>query len=96
MEINGHKFQAFVDTGAQSTIISKGFCEKLGLMKDVDTRFKGVAIGVGTSKILGRIHIAKLKLENGKTIECSLQVLENIDIDFLIGIDMMKKFRVLL
>lgn len=94
MEINGYKFQAFVDTGAQSTIISKKFCESIGLMKDVDHRFRGVAVGVGTSSIIGRIHTAKLKLENGRTIECSLQVLEQIDIDFLFGIDMMKKFRV--
>lgn len=94
MEINGFRFQAFVDTGAQSTIISKRFCESIGLMKDVDHRFRGVAVGVGTSSIIGRIHTAKLKLENGRTIECSLQVLEHIDIDFLFGIDMMKKFRV--
>ena len=94
LEVNGHKFQAFVDTGAQSTIISKRFCEAIGLMKDVDSRFRGVAVGVGTSSIIGRIHTAKLKLENGRSIECSLQVLEQIDIDFLFGIDMMKKFRV--
>ena len=95
MELNGTKFQAFVDTGAQSTIISKAFAQKCGVLKDVDTRFKGVAVGVGTSAIIGRIHSAKLKVDNRHTIECSLQVIDNIDMDFLFGIDMMKKHRVL-
>lgn len=94
MELNGTKFQAFVDTGAQSTIISKAFAQKAGVLKDIDTRFRGVAVGVGTSAIVGRIHSAKLKVDNRHTIECSLQVIDNIDMDFLFGIDMLKKHRV--
>ena len=94
MELSGVKFQAFVDTGAQSTIISKFFAQKCGVLKDVDTRFRGVAVGVGTSTILGRIHSAKLKVDNRHTIECSLQVIENLGMDFLLGIDMLRKHRV--
>ena len=94
MELNGVKFQAFVDTGAQSTIISKAFAQQCGVLKDVDTRFKGVAVGVGTSAILGRIHSAMLKVDGRHTIECSLQVIDILDMDFLFGIDMMKKHRV--
>lgn len=94
MELNGTKFQAFVDTGAQSTIISKAFAQKAGVLKDVDTRFRGVAIGVGTSQIVGKIHSAKLKVDNRHTIECSILVIDNINMDFLLGIDMLKKHRV--
>jgi len=94
LEINKKKFQAFVDSGAQSTIISQRFAEEVGVIKDVDTRFAGTAVGVGTSKILGRILSAKLKISDKCTIECSLQVLENLDIDFLFGLDMLKKHRV--
>lgn len=94
MEINKVKFQAFVDSGAQSTIISQAFAEKMGLMKDIDSRFQGTAVGVGTSKIIGRIHTANLKIGDKHWIQCSLQVLDNIDIDFLFGLDMLKKHRV--
>lgn len=94
MELNGTKFQSFVDTGAQSTIISKDFAQKCGVLKDIDTRFRGVAVGVGTSNIVGRIHSAKLKIDNRHVIECSLLVIENVGMDFLLGIDMMKKHRV--
>lgn len=94
MEVNKVKFQAFVDSGAQSTIMSQAFVEKVGLMKDVDKRYHGTAVGVGTSKIIGRIHTCQLKIGNGHWIECSIQVLDNIDIDFLFGLDMMKKHRV--
>lgn len=93
MEINKVKFQAFVDSGAQSTIISKAFAERCGLLKDIDTRFEGRAVGVGSSKILGRIHSASLKIADKHWVQCSLQVLESIDIDFLFGLDMLKKHR---
>lgn len=94
LEVSKIKFQAFVDSGAQSTIISQAFAERCGLMKHVDKRFHGTAVGVGTSKIIGRIHTAKLKLDDEHEIECALQVLDNIDIDFLFGLDMLKKHRV--
>lgn len=93
MEINGVKFQAFVDSGAQSTIISEGFAEKVGLTKDIDSRFQGTAVGVGTTKIVGRIHAATLKIADNVFIQCSLQVLANNDMDFLLGLDMLKKHR---
>lgn len=94
MEVNKHKFQAFVDSGAQSTIMSQAFVERVGLMKDVDRRYHGTAVGVGTSKIIGRIHACSLKIGNNHWIQCSIQVLDNIDIDFLFGLDMLKKHRV--
>lgn len=95
MELNKVKFQAFVDTGCENTIISRNFAEKCGILRDLDTRFAGMAVGVGTSKILGRIHKAKLKIgQNNHEIECSLSVIEAIGTEFLFGLNMMKKHRV--
>ena len=92
MSVNGKSFQAFVDSGAQSTIMSKAFAQRCGLMKNVDTRYKGTAVGVGSTAIIGRIHVCKLEV-NGKVIECSIQVLDQGDVQMLFGLDMLKKHR---
>jgi len=56
--INKVPIQAFVDSGAQSTVMSIACAERCGVMRLVDTRFAGMAVGVGTSKIVGRVHAA--------------------------------------
>ena len=61
-KVNGQSVQAFVDSGAQSTIISKQCAEQCNIMHLLDTRFAGMAIGVGSSRILGRVHLADLDL----------------------------------
>lgn len=93
MEVNGKKFQGFVDSGAQMTVMSSAFVQEIGLMKDVDTRYKGKASGVGTSEIIGKIHTCRLKIGGKYWIECSISVLTSIDIPFLLGLDMLKKHR---
>merc|ERR1719263_1065867 len=51
-KINGKEIQAFCDSGAQSTIMSKKVATECGLADLIDTRFAGMAVGVGTGKIL--------------------------------------------
>jgi DNA damage-inducible protein 1 len=91
-KVNGHEIQAFVDSGAQSTIISKGLAEKVGLMKLLDTRYAGMAMGIGTSRILGRVHAANLEIL-GKVFVCSFTVLEDNKVDFLFGLDNLKRHQ---
>lgn len=90
--VNDNPICAFVDSGAQSTIMSEQCARRCGLIRLIDSRFAGQAQGVGTSKILGRIHIAQMKF--GDTyFPISITVIESNNIDFLFGLDMLKRYR---
>lgn len=43
-------------------IVTQEFASKCYLTRLLDTRFAGMAVGVGSSRILGRIHQAPLKV----------------------------------
>ncbi|KAK7289664.1 hypothetical protein RIF29_03480 [Crotalaria pallida] len=92
MEVNGVPLKAFVDSGAQSTIISKSCAERLGLLRLLDQRYRGVAHGVGQSEILGRIHVAPIKIGN-VFYPCSFLVLDSPNMEFLFGLDMLRKHQ---
>lgn len=106
-KINNHTLQAFVDSGAQTTIMSKKCAQKCGIFDLVDTRFAGIAVGVGTGTILGRIHMAQLQIGH-VYFPCSVTVMDDAalpsagagsdekaatpkDMPFLLGLDMLKR-----
>ena len=60
----------------------------------MDTRFTGVARGVGTAKILGRIHLALLTLGTD-LFEVTFTVMDAVGggYDMLLGLDMLRKHQ---
>lgn len=91
IKVNGAKVQAFVDSGAQTTIISPSLAEKVGISRLIDRRIRGEARGVGSQMIEGKIHSVPITIgDSNVEIPCSFMVIDT-PVDLLFGLDMLKR-----
>lgn len=69
--------------------------ERCGIKHLIDYRAGGVAKGVGTTRILGRVHLAEMII-GGAHLYCTVTIIDHQSIEFILGLDMLRRHQCIL
>lgn len=92
-EINGRVVEMMVDSGSQTSVISSAMMRKLKLTKRLNTACQGVAAGVGSANILGRVERCPVVIGHGVEFLLYFLVLDVPHDMMILGIDQMRRFK---
>ncbi|OQV23903.1 Protein DDI1-like protein 2 [Hypsibius exemplaris] len=93
--VNGKQMKAFVDSGAQISIISREYAELCNIAHLIDERMQGMAVGVGTQRFAGKIHACQMEI-GGAHLTTSFNVLEQGNMQILLGLDMLRRHQMVI
>ena len=98
VQLDGHKINAFIDTGSQSTVLSTSAALALGLTPVLLARDRAAILrGAGPEELSGRVHrFARLEI-GGEAIrnpEIIVAGLNLSDADLVLGIDIVRSWRI--
>lgn len=90
--INGHYYEAFIDSGAQMSVMNMEVATDAGLVEYIDPRFATIARGVGTQKILGKLH--KVDMTIGEHfLSWTFQIIDGNNTPLILGLDFLTTYR---
>lgn len=95
VEVNGVPFKAFVDSGAQKSIISAEAVERSNLGRLVDRRRQLIMQGVGEQRSIGEIYLTPVKV-GSLFLPFSFTVLQNNAADILLGLDLLRRHQMVI
>jgi DNA damage-inducible protein 1 len=91
-QINDIYITAFVDTGAQVSIMNLDTARRCNLLERIDTKNRGTVVGVGSQQSVGYVYHVDMMLGQ-YIIPCNFMILRTGP-DIIIGLNIMKTHRI--
>lgn len=91
MTLNGAADTCIVDTGAEFNTLSLATARRCGIDSLVDYGVAGRAVGVGASKIVGKLHLVEVRF-GSKVLPMNFVVLED-ECPTLLGMSCLRMYR---